>query len=535
MAAWSKLPTITIQGSWEELFRTSGRCALDALLPEYLRPRRWFGSKAATIRAATLREVVPIPCDDSRVFFNLVHVDFAYGEPELYALPLTLVSGSRAEAIQPYAVLARAEGAAHGLLVDALVEPSFSATLLEAIGGNRTFGSAHGEIRAGPTSHYAALRGPASVPLVPKINQAEQSNTSIIFGDKLILKCFRRLQEGINPDLEVSSFLSRQGFPHTAPVAGAIEFQPNSGKEPVTLAFLQAFVPNQGDAWQYTLKELGQFHEAIRKQQIQVPETPPGHLLDLAQAEPSAVIRECLGPALDSARLLGRRTAELHLALAKGEDPEFIPEPFTAQDQQSLYQSLSELYARAFALLRSCVADLSPVVREDAVQVLARSGTIPARLECIVHGPLTGQRIRCHGDYHLGQVLFTGNDFVIIDFEGEPARPLAERRRKTSPLRDVAGMIRSFHYAAHSPLAEHGALPAPWAHFWYSWISATFLQAYLATMAAESILPRTRSELELLLDTFLLEKAMYELAYELNHRPDWVGIPLRGIDQLLGE
>jgi maltose alpha-D-glucosyltransferase/alpha-amylase len=200
--------------------------------------------------------------------------------------------------------------------------------------------------------------------------------------------------------------------------------------------------------------------------------------------------------------------------LAKGREPSFGPEPFTSRDQQSLYQEVRDLDSRVFDLLRGRLADLPEAVREEARQVLERARSIPDRLGRIQEGPLTGQRIRCHGDYHLGQVLFTGQDFVIIDFEGEPARPLAERRRKSSPLRDVAGMIRSFHW-------------------WYSWASAAFLGAYQTAAACGSFLPASRQELELLLDTYLLEKAMYELAYELNHRPDWVRIPLRGIGQLL--
>jgi maltose alpha-D-glucosyltransferase/alpha-amylase len=536
MATRSDLPTFTVRENWEEIFQAPAQAALESLLPDFIRRRRWFGNIARAIRSAGLRAVVRIPCLDSLVFFTLVQIDFAQGEPAFYALPLTLVAGSRAEAIPVHESLARLDGAVSGILVDALADAAFAATLLEAIGGNKTFQSDRGQICATSTSHYATLRGPADFPLVPRISLAEQSNTSIIFGDKLIMKCFRRLQEGINPDLEISSYLSRQGFLHTPAMAGTIEFHNKTGKEPVTLAILQAFVPNQGDAWQHTLKELGQFHQEILAKQMQVPEIPTGRLLDLAQAEPPDDVRQRLGPALDSAWLLGQRTAELHLALAGGKEPDFVPEPFTHQDQQALFEDLCELHGRAFSLLQSSLAGLSQIVREEARQLLDRSETIPGQLQRMVHVSLTGQRIRCHGDYHLGQVLFTGKDFVIIDFEGEPTRPLAERRQKTSPLRDVAGMIRSFHYAAHSPLPDKGGLlPKPGAQFWYSWNSATFLRAYLAIAASGTMLPDNNAELKLLLDTYLWEKAMYELAYELNHRPAWVGIPLRGINQLLLE
>jgi maltose alpha-D-glucosyltransferase/alpha-amylase len=248
---------------------------------------------------------------------------------------------------------------------------------------------------------------------------------------------------------------------------------------------------------------------------------------------------------LESARLLGQRTAELHIALASlPDDPDFVPEPFSKLYQRSLYQSMRNLSGEVFQLLRRSMGDLSETVREEARKILELEDEVLKCFRSILDRKISAMRIRCHGDYHLGQVLYTGKDFVIFDFEGEPAHPLSERRLKRSPLRDIAGMLRSFHYAAYSALfaqqatglirEEDLAYVEAWAHFWYLWVCVAFLKAYLPAAARERIVPQQRDELQVLLDAYLLEKAVYELGYELNNRPDWVRIPLRGIQQQLG-
>ena len=258
-------------------------------------------------------------------------------------------------------------------------------------------------------------------------------------------------------------------------------------------------------------------------------------------------MQETISSYLPTAQLLGQRTAELHIALASDAvDPHFAPEPFSILYQRSIYQTMRSLTAQSFPLLRQRLKGLPQTVRGEAQRVLDREQDVLKRFQAILGRKITAMRIRCHGDYHLGQVLYTGKDFVIIDFEGEPARPLSERRIKRSPLRDVAGMLRSFHYAAYTTLfnqeaegvyASHPealAFLEPWARFWYLWVSAVFLKTYCENASRASFLPRTREELQVLLDAYLLEKAVYELDYELNNRPDWVRIPLQGILQLLG-
>jgi maltose alpha-D-glucosyltransferase / alpha-amylase len=263
-------------------------------------------------------------------------------------------------------------------------------------------------------------------------------------------------------------------------------------------------------------------------------------LLAAVTSGTAEVATRTVGAYLESAELLGRRTAELHAALASDpDDPAFAPEVISQQDQRSIYQSLSGLALRSMELLRGQLNKLPEDTREDARKVLELEPRITGGLRSFLARRLKTTRIRVHGDYHLGQVLYTGHDFVIIDFEGEPTRTLYERRLKRLALRDVAGMLRSFDYASQAALRSEqlsaDALPRLhlWARFWVECVSATFLRSYLSTAAAASFVPHSPEDLELQLTTMLLEKALYELRYELNMRPDWVRIPLRGIIDLV--
>jgi len=328
-------------------------------------------------------------------------------------------------------------------------------------------------------------------------------------------------------------------------VAGSIEYY-EGREEPLSLAILQALVPNQGDAWEYTLHVLGHFLEDILAQPTEVPSASLSQepLLDMVDQDPPSEVSEALGTYAEAARLLGQRTAELHVTLASApEGSAFAPEPFSKLYQRALYQSMRSLTGQVFRLLRQRIRKLPDIARDEVQGILDRESEVLERFKSITEDKITAMRIRCHGDYHLGQVLCTGNDFVIIDFEGEPAPPISERRIKRSPLRDVAGMLRSFHYAAYAALLsqQEGGLirqedlpyVESWLQAWYTWVSAYFLKEYLEVGHQGSFLPRTREELQVLLHAYLLEKAVYELGYELNNRPDWVRIALQGIQNVL--
>jgi maltose alpha-D-glucosyltransferase/alpha-amylase len=364
----------------------------------------------------------------------------------------------------------------------------------------------------------------------------------------MIMKLVRRPGLGVNPDLEVGRFLTKHAPQVSTPrVAGYIEYHSRQ-HQPMTLAILQEYIANEGSAWNYTIDSLTSYLEGVLSRPVgelgaaAVPEQP---VTDLAQRDPPALAAEMMGSYLQSAELLGRRTGELHAALATAtDDSAFAPEPFTPFYQRAIYQGMRGTVAHVFPLLRKRRGQLPDELRELADGVLAGESRLLERFHSVVDQRISGMRIRTHGDYHLGQVLYTGKDFVIIDFEGEPSRPLSERRLKRSPLRDVAGLMRSFHYAAYSALLEQAAigLVKPprlkevegWALYWHAWASAACLRGYLEAAAGASILPQTQEEIQTLLDAYVLEKAVYEVGYELNTRPDWVRIPLTGIAQLLG-
>ena len=377
-----------------------------------------------------------------------------------------------------------------------------------------------------------------------RVGSAEQSNTSIIYGKNLIMKLFRRLQPGENPDVEIGRFLTEVArFPRIAPFLGEIDITPAAG-EKTTIAMLQGLVANQGDGWEWFLKQLDAFF--AKAAPIPPPvEIPTASFLGVIQIPPE--LERIAGPTLAAAALLGRRTAEMHLALATPTgDPAFAAEPFTAEDVNRDSLRIQEQITTAMEALKAKFTSLPDEIIGEAAVLLSRRRELLDRARELAAGEVGGKRIRIHGDYHLGQTLRVagdhapaeaGGDFVLLDFEGEPARPLAERRRKQSPLRDVAGMIRSFSYAAQSALAqflvvEHTGSELDlqaWARLWENAASAEFLHAYRTTIAAEPSLLPTPQRAQALFAAYVLEKALYELLYELNNRPTWLRIPVAGI------
>jgi len=539
------LPEVRVAGGWEAALVGGSKEALEAVLLGYIPQRRWFGGKARRIKTATITDVVSVPGAEGNSYLTSVVIGYAEGDPDTYMLPVAYANAAEAPHILerwPQSAVAwiRNQGEdARGLLYDALGPPNFAEAILGAIARRRRAAGGMGTLVGSTTRAFARLRGPETIRLEAQLSVAEQSNNSVIFGERLMLKVFRRLEEGVNPELEVGRFLTEKTtFSHIAPLAGSLEYRRAKG-EPISIAILQAYVPNQGDAWQYTLNTLAHFFTAPELVGAQPPAMPRS-LLEASKLEPSEIASKVIGGYLDSARLLGRRTAELHAALASDpDDPAFAPERITALDQRSIYQSLSGLSMRATDLLRTQLNKLPADARDEGRKVLELESRITHILKSFLARRLNTTRIRVHGDYHLGQVLYTGHDFVIIDFEGEPTRSLYERRLKRLAMRDVAGMLRSFSYASQAALrsehapAERLAELHSWSRFWADSVSAVFLKSYLSTAGSASWVPQSQEDLELQLTTMLLEKALYELRYEMNLRPDWVRIPLRGILDLV--
>jgi maltose alpha-D-glucosyltransferase / alpha-amylase len=526
------------------------RRAVAEQLATYLPKQRWFGGKARQIRSTELIDLVPVQTGPPEAFVVLARVEYDSGPGDTYVLPLFPLNASTEQAADRDAVLTIRQPVS-ATLNDGLKNEQFLSALLDAIGANMTFTGKRGEISAASSSVFRTIRAGSGDALRPKLLKGEQSNSSITYGDRFILKLFRRVEEGVNPDLEIGRFLTEKtGFANVAPVAGSLEYLAEGGG-PMTLGILQRFVPNEGDAWRFTLKSLEAFWEQVARNPA------PPQAITQAAANPVAaydsalppLASELVGPYLEKVELLGKRTAQLHLALASDPaDPAFAPEAFTPPFQREVANAAHELAVRNLALLRQKVDDLPPGASSLATEVLGRETEIIEKFDARATSPARGARIRIHGDYHLGQVLYTGSDFVIIDFEGEPARPLAERRAKRSALQDVASMVRSFHYAAFAHLLgaagdsatsvvkaamDRMENPAAWAESWYAWTASRFLASYFDAAQSGSFLPPGGEEISGVLQIQLLEKAVYELGYELNNRPSWAGIPLAGIAQML--
>ncbi|HSR59062.1 MAG TPA: putative maltokinase, partial [Candidatus Binataceae bacterium] len=547
-----KTPRVEMYFGADGLLRANSRQALKRVLPAYLPRCRWFRSKARTIKSAEIADLIPLSEGENAHSLAFVNLEYTNAEPETYVLPLGIAVGDEAsemrarspEHIIADAVLPDRNGGREGVLYDATVSPRFGRELLALIERRRRLKAQSTELNAYSTREFRALADGAELP-EPHAIKAEQSNSSIVFGDRLIIKLFRKLEAGINPDIEIGRFLTETArFPNTPALAGWIDYK--SGRaEPRNLAILQGFVPNQGDAWQFTIAELERYFEHAATKPA-LPALPEQALVELInQKEPDVLAAELMGTYLDAARTMGRRVAELHMALLSDrDDPDFAPEPFTVLYQRSVYQSMRNLLGRVVRLLNTRLGALPKEVRKSAQTIANQKDAIAARFDAFLKRRLSIVRQRIHGDLHLGQMLYTGKDVVIIDFEGEPARPLSERRRKRSALRDVAGMLRSFEYAAFSALTHQLQLGAlgqtdlatmePWVRFWDRWSSWAFLSCYVETANGSPHLPKDREELRVLIDAFALEKAVYELGYELDNRPDWLFIPLHGISRLAG-
>ncbi|GAB4425398.1 MAG: maltose alpha-D-glucosyltransferase [Chloroflexi bacterium OHK40] len=547
-------PLLSISaGSWDAIFYDGRQAQLERALPAYLRPRRWFGAKARKIKGVSLADSVMVPFGEGMAYLALATVQYTEGSPETYLLPMAYAEGERARQLLADArpsviarLTTRRDQDEPGVIYDPLGDRSFARALLDVVLSRRRLrGAGGGELGGHPTRALRSILADTDN-LEPQVMRGEQSNSSISFGGRLIMKLFRKIDAGTNPDLEISRFLTEeQAFPHTPPLAGAIEYE-RHGEEPLTLAILQGFVPNEGNARGHALDVLGRFFDtALEQNDLEAPETATtiAALLD-APADPPEGPGDLVAGYLEYARLLGQRTAELHLALARGTGPAFAPEAFSLLYQRSLYQSMRSLTAQTFQGLRKLLPQLPDEVRAEATAVAAMEDELLRRFQRINGAKIEAARTRTHGDYHLEQVLFTGKDYLIIDFEGEPVRPISERRIKRSPLRDVAGMLRSYQYAAYGALfsriaattvsPDHTARLRRWADFWAFWVSAAFLRSYLEHTAGSAFVPAARTDLETLLEVYVLEKVVYEIGYEMNNRPGWLSIPLAGLLRQLG-
>jgi maltose alpha-D-glucosyltransferase/alpha-amylase len=583
-----KPPSIEVTGPWERVLEGAASLDLPEVLAGYLAARPWFVERSRAVDGGvksepptsrkgpaqadhppelSILEAIPIGEPPASTYVIIAGVGTDSDEPERYLLPIAFETEERAAAVRarsPQAIMAELhvttkEGPIQGILIDPLADSEASRALLEALITHSRFRGISGEVVA---KSIPVSRTPSreDLQIEPRSVRAGQQNAVVLGGAPFFLKLLRRLDEGTSTDLEVGRFLIERGaIPSVAPLAGFVEYRPDRG-EPTTLAVFRRFTANEGDAFTRAVEEIGRtFVRVLTERRDEAAlGVPERSLLALSAEETPTAVRELCSTSLDNADLLGQRTAELHLALAgdgstvivvdptRGDasplsmPPAFAPEPYTPFDQRSAYQSMRNQAGKVLRSLGLKLRSLPPAAVLDAELVLGHEAQVMKRFSALLGRRLTVLRTRYHGDYQLGQVLFTGKDFVIMDFEGDKKRTLANRRQKGTVIRDLASMIRSFHYAAMTALLDENRVRKedrgvlePWAHLFYTWVSAAFLRGYFRGAAGASFLPKEPRETEILLDAFLLKKAFNELGGELEEISDRVLIPLRGIAKLL--
>ena len=529
---------------------------LQPVIPAMLRARPWFLSKRRDITRLSLQNVLGIPNTSAHLLF--LTVNYGEGDPEVYLVPLSSAVGEKAEAITHDAripVAARLEGLrqdGNAILYPATMDRDFGDALLTAIVRRKRIRGVGGELIGSHTREFRQAWTSVRSNLEPSVQQTDDCFTVINYGSDFVLKLYRKLEDGINPGREIPEFLcDSTSFTDLPRALGSLDFRVSDGEVTTStcIGTLSSFVPNANSGWHYTLDQLGLFFEhalAIPQEDVRVRDLIAPRLWSQSETVPP-VIAELLGNYLDNARLLARRTAELHAALTSRSDiPDFAPEPFTTFYRQSVYHGMLGQLNRAFEMLRSQYRTLPATAQADSSDVLNREGEIRAQLLALRDKRMSGARIRTHGDYHLSNVLFAGNNWIVTNFEGDPTRPLSERRIKRSALRDVASILRSFHYVSHAALFGDvpGIVPSReahpqlerWAHMWYRWVGAIFFREYVLASAGATYLPQQIDEFRILLAAYMIERALFEIEYELDHRPAWIRIPIHGIlEQLDGE
>jgi maltose alpha-D-glucosyltransferase/alpha-amylase len=534
---YQELPVLVLFDGWASLFRDrvvpwrigmseKVRNQLETeALPAYVAGRRWYAAKSRAIRRVELADHVEWKRRSRTWLIALARVE-SEGESQPYFLPLTLAWEDYDEALMralsPFAIAKVRQQAQVGVLADAFGDEGFVRALVAAVGEGAVQKSARGTIHFRPTSAFAELAGSNVDALGFATSGAFSSNSVVALGDRLFVKGYRRLSVGVNPEVEIGRYLTEVvRFAHAVPVAGSVEYVADDGRT-ATLALVQGYVHNQGDGWDYTRNYLERFFD------------------DTSREAPQASGPDVHGGYATLARTLGVRTAQLHAAFAQSRgNPGFDPEPATPGDVAAWTERVREEAVAVLGRLERRRDRWTEAIAGAASRLVAERDRLLERIARHAYDRSDAPKIRIHGDYHLGQVLLVQNDFVIIDFEGEPARPLAERARKASPLKDVAGMLRSFDYAMHAALFDFATERSDVrerveaaGRQWRAQATRAFLDGY-DEIARANGLASPRAEASALLELFVLEKALYELGYEADNRPDWLGIPLYGLLDIL--
>jgi maltose alpha-D-glucosyltransferase/alpha-amylase len=536
-----EIPVIETAGGADDVLTGNARGALERVLPAFLGRHTWFGGATGSVLGARLIDVVAVDGVDRPDYIVPTRVAFSDRDPERYLLVLTILPATEAGDIPADAVVARLRPATgeDALLVD-VIEAGLIGDALRWIAREAREPSRHGAIVLQQTDPADPIDAPTLESAAP-VDLA--GNNDVFLAGHLAIKFLRRLNQGVNPEWEIGAALTEQGYAHVPGMLGQVQYRhPEHG--PMTIAVLQRAAENDGHAWDATARYLDGVLQRAMADEVVVPRAGLGaaELAAAATAEPPGALASLLAPSLDSFRLLGRRTAELHHALATVPDgPAFAPEPYTLYDLRSLYQSMRGLTARAVRSLRR--AELEPDQRALAAAIVEREDEIYQRFGALTGISSAGSRIRCHGDFHLGQVLLAGGDVVFVDFEGEPDRFLEERRLKVTPLRDVADMLQSIRLVGMEAAARHrdgadgpaemAAQVDAVATAWIGLASGAFLGAYLDAAAGDGLLPATSHDRDALLDALLLERAIGEVWHATLHDQARLAMPLARLAAML--
>ena len=535
---------------WDLLKGKSGESFCTVVLPHYLQRVFWFCGKGRVISQISIFDSCQLKQDDQTFLLAFIRVTYNDFNPEIYLLPLAWISQERLQTLKdrhPLEIITQlSTGDVDGVLCDAVYFEEFRELLLKLIRDRSKIHGGHDSHLAGMPGSGMARSFPAKAELFPsRVVAVVQNNSSILYGDRFLLKMYRKLEEGINPEAEILQFLAvKNRFRNVPAFGGKIEFRSASGRV-YDLGVLQTYIACHGDAWGNTLTSLEQFVEYLLSHRHELPKLPRQlpKLLEVAEEGIPTRFKDLVhGLHLEMAILLGRRTAEMHRALASSRESDWCMEAFSTLYQRSIFQSMRGLVRMNFQTLAKILPGLPETIQERAGRILAAEKELIDCLKKITGKRFPAMKCRIHGDFHLGQALFTGKDFVFIDFEGEPVHSLGERRLKRSPLRDVASIIHSIHFAAVTTLARHTvshpdetAFLEPWLEAWYVYVSGSFLKGYLHAMKKSRLIPQDKKELEVMLRCFMIHRVVHELGHELHNRPELIDLHLRGLEMMLKE
>ncbi|MEM7574104.1 MAG: hypothetical protein AAF433_14445 [Bacteroidota bacterium] len=521
------------QAHFPELIQADAfQLALSQVLPDYMNRQRWFTSKGKAIQSVQITHAFPLT-DLTAII--LTQVDFTDSSREHYQLPIAWNWEPEwlddLQNFNSHLAIAQIDQPAKVILSDAINRASFRRVLFQRL-------LQKDEQQDGLSSDQGRLLTLVDPNEIEStVPHLDTSNTAIIYNGQFFYKLFRKLDEGLNPDLELVRFLSEQSnFDNSPRYGGSLSLGKLTDDNFINLGICIGKIDNHGDAWDLFQQLSRDFYARVLDYGVAaVPNGPIAtSFADLSPTEARLIGKTTY----QRVQLLGQRTAEMHLALASeaAQSPVMVPEPLSEDYRKEISAAALHLFDRQLVLLQNRIADLDGANLDLAQRIIAQQGVIRQRLAALRDRPMPALLTRIHGDYHLGQVLYDDHDFYIIDFEGEPLLSIPERQRKRPPFKDVAGMIRSLHYAARGQLLlnfsyrpEDVEALGPWGNWWFRTLRAAYLNSYLSTIGDHPMLPPASVDQELLLDIFVLEKAVYEVAYELNSRPDWLGIPLQGV------